>query len=74
MSQGRDKNAIRILRIYINCGNLLRVSQSQMCPRSSRIRRLVDAVAGSQVWPLQAFTAADINHLRIRGRHGERAH
>src|SRR5882762_8514693 len=45
-----------------------------MRPRFPRIRRFVNAIASSKVRPLQAFTAADINYVRIGSSDGDRPH
>src|SRR5216110_931550 len=45
-----------------------------MRPCFSRVGGFVNAIASSEIRALQAFSAADVDYIRIGGRHGERAH
>ena len=74
MPHGSDKKAVRIFRVNNNCSNLLRVAQSEVHPRFPRIGRFVNSVARGQVRPLQTFSAANVNHIRIRRSHSKRTH
>ncbi len=70
----RHIHSLSVLRIHHNRGNLLRIAQSQMRPGFARIGGFIDSVADRQIRPLQTFSAAHINHVRIRRRHGNRPH
>src|SRR5256714_6805800 len=69
-----DKEAIGILGIDEDVGDLLGVAQSEVRPVLASIGGLVHAVAGGQIWPLQAFPTADVNYVGIGRRNSDRAH
>src|SRR6266852_648263 len=68
MPLGRDEETIGLFRIYDDGCDLLRVAQSEMLPGAARVGRLVDAVAYGEIGPAQAFAAADVYCVGIRGR------
>ena len=70
MSDGRDKNAIRVARIDQNGRNLLRVAQAKMSPRLPAVGGFVNPLADRKIRPLKTLTAPHINHVRIRRRYG----
>src|SRR5207249_1104445 len=65
MPQGRNKKAVRILRIDKNRGDLPCIAQPKVRPSFSRVSGFIDTVAGRQVRPLQTFPAADVNDIRV---------
>src|ERR1700738_5309696 len=71
MALHRYEDAIRVFRIDENRRDLLRVSQAQMRPSRPGGGRFVDAVAGRKIRPLQAFAAADIDDVRVRGDYND---
>src|SRR2546429_635312 len=74
MPQGRNKKAVRILRIDKNRGDLPCIAQPKVRPSFSRVSGFIDTVAGRQVRPLQTFPAADVNDIRVGRCHGQRPH
>src|ERR1700674_1399597 len=68
MSLGRDEKAIGIFGIDDDEWNLLRVAQSEMPPGAARVGRFVDTVADGEIGAAQAFAAADVYCVGIRGR------
>ena len=71
MAEGGDEDPVGVLGVHDDHGNLLGVAQAQVLPGLAAVRGAVDAVAGGEVGPLQAFAAAHVDHLRIRRRHGD---
>src|SRR5205823_6016074 len=53
--------------------DLLTVAQSQMGPRLAGIDRFVNSIADRKVRPMQSFTAAGVNDIRICRRNRNRA-
>ena len=53
--------------------DLLTVAQSQMRPRLASISRFVNAIPDRKIGPMQSFTAADVNNVRICRRNRDRA-
>src|SRR5689334_8134206 len=45
-----------------------------MCPSLSSVGGFVNSIASGKVRSLQTFSAADVNHVWIRRRHGEGSH
>ena len=68
MAERRDEQPIRVARIDGDVGNLLRVAQPEMRPRLAGVGRLVDAVAGREVRPMEPFAAADVDDVGVRWR------
>ena len=68
MSEHGDEQPVRIARVDDDLRDLLAVAQAQMRPRRAGVGGLVDAVAGGEVRPLQAFAAADVDDVRIGRR------
>src|SRR6266436_1350787 len=74
MSFGRDEDAIGVLRVNENRGDLLRVAKiAHVQPGFSGVGRFEDAVARGKVRTLKTFTAADIDDVWIGGSNGESA-
>ena len=73
MTGHRDKYSIGIARIDGDLRDLLTVAQPEVRPGFARVRRLVDSVAHGQIRTMQAFTAADVDHVRIRNRNRHRS-
>ena len=65
MSEHRDKQAIRVVRIDNDRGNLLSVTQSQVLPATARVGRLVNSISGRKIGPPQSFAAAHVDDVRI---------
>src|SRR5690348_12082444 len=74
MSHGGDEKTVRVFRVNYDRRNLLRIPQSKMCPVFSGISGFVNSITGGQVRPLQTFSAANINHIRIGKSHSKRPH
>jgi len=73
MSERGDEHAVGVFRIDDDGGDLLSVAQAHVFPGFAAVGRFVDAIADTQVGPLQALAAADVNHIGVRRRDGERA-
>ena len=73
MAEHGDEETVRILRVDDDLRNLLAVAKTEVRPGLARVGRFVDAVAGRQIRPLQPFPAADVNDVRIRRGHRQRA-
>ena len=67
MAECGDEEAVRILRIDGNLGDLLGVAKAEVRPGLARVGRLVDAVADREVGARQAFAAADVDDVRVDG-------
>ena len=61
---GHEKS-VGIFWIDSQLRDLLTVAQSQMRPRLACIDRFVDSIADRKIRPMQSFTAADVNDVRI---------
>src|SRR6266849_5090312 len=73
MTERGDQHVVGVVRIDPNARNVLRVFQSDVLPRLAGIGRFVDAIAIRDI-PTQAGLACpQIDHIRIRYRHGNRA-
>ena len=68
-----DEHAVGVRRIDHDLGNLLGVAQAEVRPRLAGVGGLVHAVAGGQVGPLLRLAGADVDHVGIGRRHGQRA-
>ncbi len=73
MAERGDEQAVRVLRVDGEFGNLLRVAQAEMRPRLAGVGGLVDAVADRQVRPRQPFAGGDVEDVGIRRRDGDPA-
>src|SRR5436190_18154246 len=73
MPEHAHEHTIGVLRIDEDGGNLLAVAQAEVPPALTAVGRFVDAVAGGQVWALQALAAADVDDVGIRRGYGEGA-
>src|SRR5207248_8983152 len=69
---GHEKS-VGILWIHSQLRDLLTVAQSQMGPRLASIDRFVNSIADRKVRPMQSFTAAGVNDIRICRRNRNRA-
>src|SRR5262245_28618528 len=65
---------VGIFRIDSQLRDLLTIAQSQMRPRLASISRFVNSVADRKIWPMQSFTAPDVNNIRIRSRNRDRTY
>src|SRR5260370_40621378 len=68
-----NEHAIRIFGIDEDCGDLLRIAETEVLPGPSGISRFVDAVAGGEVRALQPFAAAYVDDVGIGRRNGDGA-
>ena len=68
-----DEQAIRILGIDENCGDLLCVAKAEMLPGVSRVGGFIKTVAGGQIRTLQALTAAYVENIGIGRGDGDRS-
>ena len=59
------EKSVGIFWIDSQLRDLLTVAQSQMRPRFAGIDRFVDSIADRKIRPMQSFTAADVNDVRI---------
>src|SRR5262249_50099241 len=73
MAERRDEQPIGILRVDRDLGDLLRVTQPQVCPRLPGVAGSVNAVTDGEVWTRQPFTATNVQNIGIRRRHGDPA-
>ena len=73
MPEHGDEQPVRVARVDDDLRDLLAVAQAEMRPGRAGVDRLVDAVAGGEVGPLQAFAAADVDDARIGRRDRDRA-
>ena len=73
MAQHRNEQAIGVARVDDDVRNLLAVAKAEVRPRLPRVGRFVDAVAGGEVGPRDAFAAADVDHIGIGRRNGDGA-
>src|SRR5205823_5556406 len=64
---------VRVGRMHDHAADLLRIVEADVRPRLPAVGRLVHAVALGDVGAHVGLAAADVNHLRIRRRHGQRA-
>jgi hypothetical protein len=65
MTDYGNKDAVWIFWIDGQLRDLLTVAQSEMRPRLSGVSRFINAVADRKVRPMQSFTAANVNDVRI---------
>jgi hypothetical protein len=65
MSQYCCKYPVLIYGINRKSTYLLAISQTQMGPRYSCISRFVDSITNRKIRPLEAFTGANVNRIRI---------
>ena len=68
-----DEEAVGIVRVDEDGGNLLAVAQAEVAPGLAGVGRFVHAVADGEVGALQAFAAADVDDVGVGGRDGEGA-
>ena len=61
----RDEEPVGIAWIDRQLRNLLALTQSEMSPGRSGVGGFVNAVPDGKVWAMQAFTAADVDDVRI---------
>jgi len=73
VTEHRDEDPVRIVRVDDHSGDLLAVPQAELPPRPPGVGGLVDPVAHRQVGALQAFAAADIDNVGIGTGDGESA-
>ncbi len=73
MAEDGDEDAIGILRVDDDIGDLLAVAQTEMFPGVASVGGFVNSVARGKVGTAQAFAAAYVNNVGIRRRYGERA-
>ena len=73
MSQDRDEQRLRVLRIDDDLRDLLAVAQTVVRPRLAGVGGLVDAVARREIGALKSFTAPDVDDVGIRRRDGDGA-
>ena len=73
MAEHRGEDPIRIVRIDGERRDLLAVAQAEVRPGAAGVGRSVDAVAHREVGALQPLAAADVDDVRIRRRHRDRA-
>src|SRR5580692_6582250 len=73
MAEDGNENAIGILRVDDDVGDLLAVAQAQVLPGFSAVAGFVDAVAGGKIGTAETFAAAHINNVSIARRDGKRA-
>ena len=73
MAERRDEDEIRILRVHQDFPDLTRVREPQALPGVAAVGGLVHAVAVRDVRAHVGLSGADVEHIRIRGRHGDRS-
>ena len=70
MAEHGYENAIGILRVNDDGGDLLAVAQAEVLPGFSAVGGFVNAVASGKIGAAQAFAAADIDDVGIGWRYG----
>ncbi len=65
MAEGGDEHAVGAARIDLDPRDLLRVAEAQVGPRLPCVDRLVEAVAGREIRPVQPLAAAGVHHVRV---------
>ena len=60
-----NKEPVRIFWIDRQLRNLLTIAQPDMRPRFSGVSGFINAVADRKIRPMQSFTAADVDNVRI---------
>ena len=70
VAEGRDEEAVGVAGVESNVGNLLGVEQADVCPGFAAVGGFVNAVADREVGAHEAFAGADIDDVRVGGRHG----
>ena len=73
VAKRRDEDYIRILRIDNDSPNLSSALESDVLPGLAGVDRFVHAVAELNRITHIGFAGTDINHIRIRRRHANRA-
>src|SRR5262249_25588090 len=73
LTDGRDVRDVGILRMDLQLPDLPDVTESDVLPRASRVRRLVDASADDHVRADRFAAGADVNDVGIRIRDVDRA-
>src|SRR5579859_790245 len=73
VAEGGDKNFVGILGIDKNSSDVLRISETDMCPCFSSVRGFVHAISGGDGRTHISFTGADVNYLRIGSSNGDGA-
>ena len=74
VSDRRDENTIVIARIDDDVADLLRVVEAEVLPAATAVGGAIDAGAVREVLAQLRFAGADVDDVRIRRRHGNRAH
>ena len=69
MAQDGHKDAVGVVRIHDDGGDLLAVAQAQVPPRLAGVGGSVHAVAHREVRPLQPFARAHVDRVGVRRRH-----
>src|ERR1700733_15899369 len=73
MALGSDEQAIGIFRVDDDGGDLQGIAETEMLPCVAGVGGFVDAVSDGEIGTPQAFAAAYVNDVGIRGRDRERA-
>src|SRR6185437_9090571 len=73
MAKRGDEQAIRVVRVDRDVRDHLRVAQAQVGPGLAGVGGFVHAVAHGEIRADDAGARADVDHIRIRGRHRDRA-
>src|SRR5207253_5312140 len=69
MTEDRDEEAARILRVHGDLRDLLPVAQAEVLPGPARVDGLVDSVSGREIGPLQALRSEEhTSELQSRGQ------
>src|SRR6185312_3051373 len=73
VAEHRGEQAVRLLGIHGELGDLLPVAQAEVGPGAPGVVGAVDAVADRQVRAAQPLTAADVHDVGVGGGHGDGA-
>ena len=73
MSQSRHERNVRILGIYCESPDGVRIAQAHELPSLAGIERLPHTISANDVAPDARFPGPDINHIRIRLGNSNRA-
>src|SRR5581483_11586921 len=74
VAERRHVDDVRVLRVDADLADELGLLEPDAVPGLARVRRLVDAVAGRHVAADARRAHADVDHVGVRRRDGDRAH
>src|SRR2546423_56911 len=73
MSGDRNQYVVGVARVDGDLRDLLAIAQAEMRPRFTCVSGFVNAITDREIGTVQSFTAADVNHIRVRRRYRDGA-